>query len=327
VVSDFLRCLIVIAIPLGYGATHLTAMVFVPVFLLFTCNVFFLPAKSAITPEVVPAAQLLPANALLMGAGIAATAAGALLGGWIIDHWGWSTALFINGGTYLVSVVALSAIRYGARAPIPDRPLVTVRGYLSEVAEGWSVVRANRRVGLALLALGAVWVGGGFLHVAGNQHIQRVARTPGMERVGVLLAALGLGSGLATWWLNAGGRRFGRPLLLGAGLILAGGGIAIFAASSRFAILSVAAFLTGLAAAPAFTLTETLLQEATETRQRGRVFSARDFLMRLVFLIAVTVAGASSRALGVRSTLMIGAILVAGAGGIVLAWGDRRYPA
>ena len=32
-------------------------------------------------------------------------------------------------------------------------------------------------------------------------------------------------------------------------------------------------------------LTETLLQEATAPGQRGRVFSARDFLMRLVFLL------------------------------------------
>ncbi len=85
---------------------------FAIVFLMFTCNVFFLPAKSAITPEIVPREQLLAANALLSGAGIVATAVGALCGGWIVDHWGWPTALYINGVTYLVSVVALAIISY-----------------------------------------------------------------------------------------------------------------------------------------------------------------------------------------------------------------------
>ena len=82
------------------------------VFAMFTCNVLFLPAKSAITPEIVPARQLLAANALLAGAGIVATAIGALAGGWVVDHWGWGTALYLNGFTYLVSVFALLMIVY-----------------------------------------------------------------------------------------------------------------------------------------------------------------------------------------------------------------------
>ena len=40
-----------------------------------------------------------------------------------------------------------------------------------DVGEGWAVVRRNRTVGLALIALAAVWVAGGFLHVAGNLHV------------------------------------------------------------------------------------------------------------------------------------------------------------
>jgi MFS family permease len=324
VVSDFLRCLIVLAIPLAYRVTHHTGAVFVAVFLLFTCNVFFLPAKSAMTPEIVPPLQLLPANSLLMGAGVAATAVGALLGGWIIDHWGWAAALYLNGATYLVSVIALLMIRYRARAPRLDRPRVTLSGYLHEILEGWRVVRSHRQVGIALLALAAVWVGGGFLHVAGNLQVQRVARTPGMERVGVLLAVLGAGSALAIGWLSTRGRTLPRVPLLGAGLVLAGVGVFVFAISTRFAFLALAAFVTGIAAAPAFTLTETLLQESTEVRQRGRVFSARDFLMRLVFLLGVTFAGAATRALGTRTTLTIGAALIAATGMVVIERGARR---
>ena len=323
--SDLLRSAIVLMIPLLYLTTHSTYPMFGLVFLLFTCNVFFLPAKSAITPEIVPTSQLLAANAWLSGAGIAATAVGALGGGWLIDHWGWQTALYFNSGTYLISVVALLVIRYRTRPrPLQEEP--TVGGYLHQVREGWSVVRTNPTVGLALTGLGAVWIGGGFLHVAGNLHIQRAASAPGMERLGVLMSVLGLGSGVSTWWLNTGGKRVPRPWLLGGGLVLAGAGLFAFAVSTRFAVFTAAAFFIGLAAAPAFMLTETLLQEGTEQGQRGRVFSARDFLMRLVFLVGVTAAGWITRGIGVTPALVLCAAVVAGAGALSFVWG-RRVPA
>src|SRR5262249_17153728 len=105
------------------------------------------------------------------------------------------------------------------------------------------------------------------------------------ERLGILMCAVGIGAGLGTWWLNTHGQRFPRPWLLGAGLVIAGGGIVAFAVSTRFAVFAISAFVVGVAAAPAFMLTELLLQQGTASGQRGRVFSARDFIMRLLMLI------------------------------------------
>src|SRR5688572_9941435 len=165
IVSDTLRAVLVALIPLLYWSSHHTLPVYALVFGLFTCNVFFLPAKSAITPEIVPGSQLLAANALLAAAGIVATAFGALGGGWIVDHWGWPRALWINAVTYLVSVFALAVILYRPHDPHGPPPAISLRSYLADVGAGWSVVRRNRGVGLALVALAAVWVAGGFLHV------------------------------------------------------------------------------------------------------------------------------------------------------------------
>ncbi len=323
VLSDLARSGLVLLIPVLYVTMHHTLPVYALVFLLFTCNVFFLPAKSAITPEIVPQSQLLAANAWLSGAGIAATAVGALGGGWLIDHYGWTTALYFNAATYLVSVVALLLIRYRTRPRALVDAETSVGGYLHHVREGWDVVRTNPTVGLALTALGAVWIGGGFLHVAGNLHIQRAASAPGMERLGILMSVLGLGSGAGTWWLNTRGKHLPRPWLLGGGLVLAGAGIVAFAVSTRFAVFAGAAFFIGLAAAPAFMLTETLLQEGTASGQRGRVFSARDFLMRLVFLIGVSVAGWMTRSLGETPTLLLCAAVVAGTGALSFVWGSQ----
>ena len=140
------------------------------------------------------------------------------------------------------------------------------------------------------------------------------------------MAALGLGSGLGTWWVNGRGRRIPQPNLLGGGLLVVAVGLAAFAVSSRFAVFAIAGFVVGLAAAPAFVLSETLIQEGTELHQRGRVFSMRDFLMRLLFLIAVTLAGTITRNLGTEPALLLCAVIVAISGLIAIWWG-RRDPA
>lgn len=321
-VSDTVRSLLVAAIPLGYAATHSVSVVFVIVFLLFTCNVFFLPAKSAMTPEIVPPEQLLAANTLLSGAGIIATALGALVGGWLVDHWGWKAAMWVNAATYLVSVGSLSLIRYRAR-PRLHAEGTAPRGYLHEILEGFRIVRRSPAVGLALIALGAVWVGGGFLHVAGNQHIQRAASLPGAERLALLMAAFALGAALGTGWVNTYGRTLPRPLLLGVSLLCAGGFLVAFAVTTRFAVFAIAGFLIGLCVAPAFVLTETLLQEGTELHQRGRVFSLRDFTMRGLFQLSLLLAAAATPLLGTSATLLIAAALIAGAGALSIAFGRR----
>src|SRR5580765_2707369 len=321
IVSDLLRALCVLAIPFIYHATHLATPVWTLVFLVFTCNVFFLPAKSAMTPEIVPHEQLLSANTLLAVAGIAGTVAGFAMGGWVVDHWGWPSAILMDAATYGVSVISLALIRYRPRPrPVTE---VTVRGYWREIVEGVRVVRGSPAVGLALTALGAVWVGGGFVQVAGIQHIQRSASIPGAERIAGLGGALGVGAALATWWVNTKGRRWPRPLLLGLGMVLAGVWLVCLAVSRRYAVFAIASFLIGACIAPAFVLTETLVQEGTDLHQRGRVFSLRDFAMRLLLLVSLAIATLLTPLFGTDATLIVAAVGIAIAGVLSIAWGRR----
>lgn len=324
-VADLLRAVTIALVPVLYSVGGLGSA-YALAFVLFTCNVFFLPAKSAIVPEIVPPRQLLAANALLVVAGVIGTAVGMPIGGWMVDRFGWSRVLFINAATYLVSVVSLWRIAYVPHAHHGPAATLTPANYLREIGEGWRVVRSSVPVALGLLAAGAVWMGGGFLNAAGNPHVLRAAGTPGMTRVGVLLLALAGGSALGTAWVNARDRTDSRARLLGVGLIVVGAGMAVFALSSQFAVFALAAFAVGIAAAPAYVLSETLLQEGVPPRQRGRVFSARDFVQRSVFVLSGTAAGFLTRGAGTRAALLTAAGLVALAGLGALALGSRTDP-
>jgi MFS family permease len=106
--------------------------------------------------------------------------------------------------------------------------------------------------------------------------------------------------------------------VLAIGLALAGVGLMLFAATTQYAVFALAAVLMGVAAAPALMVTETLLQEATEPGVRGRVFGARDFLMRSVLLLSVGLAGWLTRQAGARSALLVAGVLVLGVSGLAI---------
>ena len=99
-----------------------------------------------------------------------------------------------------------------------------------------------------------------------------------------------------------------------------------FGVSTRFAVFAGSALLVGLGASAVFVLPETMLQEGTEVRQRGRVFSARDFLMRLMLLGGQSVAAVATPLIGTGPTLLIAAGFIAVVAGLALALG-RRLPA
>ncbi len=72
-----------------------------------------------------------------------------------------------------------------------------------------------------------------------------------MSRLGALLFAIGVGSGIGAWWINTRGKRLPRAYVLGAGLALAGCTLVLFAMSRLFAVFVGSAMLLGLFAAPA----------------------------------------------------------------------------
>jgi len=327
ITCDVLRGLLVLSMPLIFHLSQSTDLVFLSVFLLFTVNVIFMPAKSSMIPEIVRTDQLLAANSLLAGAGIVATAIGALAGGWVIDHLGWAVAMRLDGLSYFISVAALALVAYRAGDHHSKLTEVTIRGYVGEVAAGWGLVRRSRAVGVGLLSLAAVWFAGGVLHVAGNQHIQTSASIPGMQRLGALLFAIGVGSGIGAWWINTHGKRLPRARVLGIGLMLAGCTLVLFALTSLFAVFVVAAVLLGLFAAPALVLTETVLQEGTALEHRARVFSARDFLMRLTLLLSVTLTAWLVGATDTRTTILVSAAMLLSIGAIVIGVGRRHVGA
>jgi MFS family permease len=313
--TDLARALVVAAIPFAYHASGSSTIVYGLIALAFALNCFFLPARSALPPHLVPAESLAWANALLVLGGVLATLVGTALGGPLVDRFGPAPALWLDALTYLVSVVCLATLLFqGVDGRVPRAPH-EARHPLREARAGWAMLSRSAQARAPVVASVMTWVAGGVLHVAGTAHI--LGGGSKVSGLGFLIAALAVGAALGSWWTLARPRTT-HGLALSRGLFGAGIGLALFAAARGNVAMALAAFLTGVFAAPVFFLSETAIQEAVPEGARARVFSARDFLARGAFLLTTALAAPAVARWGTAAPIAATGVLMALLGAVTL---------
>jgi MFS family permease len=288
VVTDMLRGALVMLIPPLFARTNSFMPIYGIVFLLATGNLFFLPAKSGLVPELVPEDRLVKINSTLWVAGIIGVIGGFLGGGFIFDYLSWSTCFYLDGATYLLSAALLVsiALHHGGEDP-SRRPSET--GSLSLVAairEGFRVMRENRHIRgpLGLQAL-IFFAAGGFSVLA--IVLIRDASPPGSS-LGLSATGLSVGLGMGAGSIVANhlpsDRRIRRRVESGLLSLFVPGTVAI--AVGNLELICLGTFACGLAASPLMIITESELQRRITSGMRGRIFSFREILTRSFFLLS-----------------------------------------
>ena len=290
-VSDALRGILVLAI-IPAVEWHGLPAAFALVFLLYLVNAFFLPARSAILPDLVPHDSLVEANSLATLAGILATIAGSFLAGALIERSGWRIGFVLDAATYFVSVGALAFIRVVPRVrPRPESGPVRLYGALArDVREGARIALASPQVLGSIGTVALLWVAGGALHVSMPMVIA--------GRGGGVISGLGAALGCAAAGMVAGtlllawrGRARSPEARIAVGLAGAGLALLSFAVLKNTAALAAAAFFAGVFIAFLLVTTESAIQESVGPEARARVFALRDFLARGGVLASAGVLG------------------------------------
>ena len=298
------------------------------VFALYVANTFFLPARSAVLPDMVPEDRLTEANSLVTLAGVAATIAGSLVGGVTVARFGWRVGFALDALTYFVSALALTQIRVAPRAA-REAPAVrggagAYRALWGDVWEGARVLARSRRAMGAVAATGLLWIAGGALHVAAPIVLAR--RGGGIVAgVGTLLAAVATGMVAVSVALAARGGRASPWRRIALGLLGAGGALVLFARSSHSGTDLALGFGAGAFVALLLVTTEATLQESIGPEARARVFALRDFTARFLVLASAGLAGLLlARGVVPAESAILGAGVFLAAGGIALALLARR---
>jgi MFS family permease len=257
------------------------------VFLISTGNLFFLPAKSALIPELVSREQLLQVNSILWAAGIAGVIGGFLGGGLIYDFFSWSACFYLDGASYFVSASLLLGIAvHGMRNRSPGPREKTYHPKLPKaLLEGVRVIRNSPLLFRPLGVQSLLFVAGGGFSVLALPMIKDISRPGSSLPLSAAGLSLGVGMGfgsLVSSRLKLGTRskeRFEAAFFA----LLVPATLAISLGHGLGAIVS-GAFLGGAAAAPLLIIAESELQRDIKESVRGRVFAFREIITKTFFI-------------------------------------------
>jgi MFS family permease len=257
-------------------------------------NGFFRPAVRAGLPNLVDEHDLSLANTVLQISDWAATALGPLLGGILVAASGPNLAYWVNAGTFAFSAALVARIP-GALLQ-SERPVG--RGRVSDLAEGYEIVRRSAALTCVLIAWSIVMIGNGTVNLA-EVFLARVSYHAGDVGFGLLWAGSGIGLVLGGLSSNAMiergvGRAYVRYLLVFAA------GIACAAAAPGIWVGVVAMAVAGFGNGGAVVANITLVQRSTPDRVRGRVFTLLMSANYAVLGLAFVAAGPVTDAFGAR---------------------------
>jgi dTMP kinase len=292
--ADLARFAVVLSIPL----VNSYQWVIIATLLVECVNLFWVPAKDATVPNLVPKEQLESANQLNLmvtygTAPIAAVlfAALSLVGDVtrnVVPFLAWmdptALALIVNACAYLVSAFLIFTLR-----DIPKRDgTISTPSVFKQIVEGWRFVGSNRLVrGLIIGMLGAFAAGGAVVGVA---KIYVVALGGGDAAYGIVFGAVFVGMALGMFFGLRLLRELSRRRLFGLAIILAGLVLAAIALVHNLVIVVMLTVVLGACAGIAWIIGYTLIGLEVEDSMRGRTFSFLQSTARVTLLLVVAAA-------------------------------------
>ena len=312
VAADLVRGVLVGLIPLV--ARFGIGWVYVIAFVVSSVSLFFVPAKRAIIPDLVPADELMAANSLDDASEAVAEFAGLAVGATLVALLGYAAAFGIDAVSFVFSAIMISRISL-PRARTAAEPVKT--GVLAEAVEGlrfiWKSDVLRNLIGV--YALAAVF-GAGAIALSYALALKRFeAGAPGVALLdaavtaGAILGALAVG--------RSGAGRAGAKFLMG----IAGFGLSLVALAFAETIwVAVPLLALGGVANMWFVIpATTILQTRTADSVRGRVMAASTSVNRVAMVASVIAVGALSDSVPlewVAAGVGVGALLAALAGSL-----------
>lgn len=294
VVADVLRFGLFLSIPLVGSLEWL----FIATFLVEVVTLFWMPAKEATMPNLVPPAQLEKANqlSLLTTYGSAPVAAVVFSVLSVISNAvmkGPDLALYFNAVTFLVSAGTIFSLR---EIPGGSRRRISVPSIIGQILDGWKYVGSTPLVrGLVIGLVGAFAAGG---VVIGVSRVYVEALQGGDAGYGMVFGSVFVGLAFGMFLGPRMLRDLSRKRLFGLAIVFASLMLGLVALIQNLVAVVVLVALLGAGAGVAWVTGYTLIGLEVADDVRGRTFAFLQSLVRVVLMLVLAVAPLASGALG-----------------------------
>jgi len=290
---DFLRSLLVLAIPLFLFYTKSLAPVYLIIFIAFSIGRFFVPAKLSIIPDLVDKKDLLIANSLVNTTGMIAATLGFGISGVLVEWLGAKSGFYLNSLTFLISgtfifliskkfVVAMDFKKIGQEIMEVIRKSV-----FQEIKDGVFYFIRKKDIRFTAGIIFALWSALGAVYVVIIVFVQNTLHSTTKD-LGLLVMFLGIGLFLGSLVYGRFGQRIAHYKVIFASLVLSGIMLDIFALGiynyPNFAMAALLALCLGLTIAPIMIASNTIIHSVSDNDMLGKIFSSFEIVMHLGFL-------------------------------------------
>lgn len=304
VVSDLLRGSIIILIPSIQGVVPLWGLYLV-VALFALINLFFLPARCAIVPQLVDPSRIASANSLLTIGATFATIAGFAIGGVVTSFMGWQVALIVDGITFLVSagfMMMLTPTFEISAAQRGEKSLIILKQSFGQIIR-------NKEASIATVAPALVGAASTAAYMFGVPILQQTLEHATMW-VGITIAVGAVGIALGCYLVGSQAVGLDLSKTLSRCSIITTTLLSPLAITTNRLVIGLSVFLAGVSAGPVLVLSETSLQKQIDFNRQATAFSIRDTLLKGSVVVTSLIAPVLSIWIGNRMALLalVGAI-------------------
>jgi MFS family permease len=183
VFANLLQGLLVFWLPFSMDI----AVIFVIYLAMSIINQFFVPARSATIPDLVPSNSLLTANSLFAISFVCAMAIGPAIGTWITERFSLNMAFYVDAGTFLVPAIIVAFI------VIPRQERIQAKFDLGkDLRAGFTFSISEPAVLVALSTITAAFFVIGTISVTGVVITREILHLES-SKFGVMISILGVG--------------------------------------------------------------------------------------------------------------------------------------
>ncbi|HXA41962.1 MAG TPA: MFS transporter [Candidatus Solibacter sp.] len=287
IVMDLIRAVLIASIPFLVHTDFLLLLGIA--FLVSTASVVFNPARSAVTPDLVPAHLLQSANSAIAFVERITEIGGYLCAGALLALSGIPLVFAIDAVTFMISAGFILGISVPEMIMDRSRAVVSLAAVGSEILAGLQLIWRSTLLKV-LFSFSFLMAAGGSALLPLMVPLALDHLHAGNSGFPVLEASLAVGAtlgALLTGFLQTSRR--GVMIILGAsGMAIA----TIFVALSNSFVLTVIFLAGGGVANMIYVIPMvTLLQENTDSEIRGRVFAARFTVIQIGILVGLAYAG------------------------------------
>ena len=326
VYSDILRGVVVLGFLL---VTHVDRLwlLYVIAFTQSSIGTLFNPARSALLPHLVPEHGLMTANALIQTSGIFVAVLGAGAAGIMTGVFNvYAPAFVLDALTFFISawLVTRIILKPEQAKPTTQNAKASIGVITHQLKEGIVIIFRVRELAGVLVAAAMAMLGLGAINILMVPFLVNDLRVPetwfGVVQLVQVVAMILSGAFVAKL-----ASRFTPSSIISTSMIFLGFLLATIAGVLAVWQLFFILFVLGLVMTPLQASVSTIMQTAVEDEMRGRVNGALDTMIQIANLASMTFAGIFGDIVGVRTTFILGGLVVVLAGiGSRLIFGQTK---